>query len=78
MTTNNPDLGMTPTRRNHRGLASTPAVDPVREDVQQEEERQLNVSVPLGLHRQIRILAAQEDISIKDWCIRALRASIDK
>ena len=78
MATNNPDLGMTPNRRNRRGLASTPAADPVREDVQQEEERQLNVSVPLGLHRQIRILAVQEDISIKEWCIRALWASIDK
>lgn len=78
MTTNNPDLGMTPNRRNRRGSGSTPAIDPVREDVQQEEERQLNVAVPVGMHQQIRILAAQEGISMKDWCIRALLAYIDK
>ena len=77
MTTNNPDLGMTPNRSNRRGLGAR-TTDPVRADVQQEELRQLNVAVPVQLHRQIRVLAAQEDIAVRDWCIRALTAYIDQ
>ena len=77
MTTNNPNLGMTPKRSNRRGLSAA-ASDPVRADVQQEENRQLNVAVPVQMHRQIRVLAAQEGITVRDWCIRALTAYIDK
>ena len=77
MTTNNPNLGMTPNRSNRRGLSAA-ASDPVRTDVQQEENRQLNVAVPVQMHRQIRVLAAQEGITVRDWCIMALTAYIDK
>ena len=77
MTTNNPDLGMTPNRSNRRRSNATTA-DPLRADVQQEETRQLNVAVPVQLHREIRVLAAQEGIAVRDWCIRALTAYIEQ
>ena len=77
MVTNNPNLGMPPSRSNRRGRNSA-ATDSVREDVQQDEVRQLNVAVPVELHRQIRVLAAQEDIPLRDWCIRALKAYIER
>lgn len=77
MVTNNPNLGIPPNRPNRRGVNSA-ATDSVREDVQQEEVRQLNVAVPVELHRQIRVLAAQEDIPVREWCIRALTAYIEQ
>ena len=77
MTTNNPDLGMSPNRSNRR-RSNTAASDQLHTDVQQEETRQLNVAVPVQLHREIRVLAAQEGIAVRDWCIRALTAYIEQ
>ncbi len=77
MTTSDPDLSMTPDRSNRR-RSNAATADPLRTDVQQEETRQLNVAVPVQLHRQIRVLAAQEDIAVRDWCIRALTAYIER
>ena len=46
----------------------------VQVDVQREELRQLNVAVPLGLHREMRLRAAQEDITLRELSIRAIQA----
>ena len=47
--------------------------DPVQEDVLREETRQLNVALPVGLHHQMKVAAAQEGISLRDWTARAVR-----
>ena len=57
MSTNRPDLSMAPSRRRRNAEVE----DRVQADVQREELRQLNVAVPLGLHREMRLRAVQED-----------------
>ena len=49
-----------------------------RQDVQREEVRQLNVAVPLTLHREMRVRAAQEDITLREMCIRAIEDYLQK
>ena len=49
------------------------AADAVQEDVLREETRQLNVALPVELHQQLKVAAAQEGISVRDWTARALR-----
>ena len=55
MSMNRPDLGTTPSRRRRQAEVE----ERVQADVQKEELRQLNVAVPLGLHRQMRLRAAR-------------------
>ena len=73
MTSNNADLSMQPSRRRRNQVAA----DAVQADVQQEEHRQLNVAVPVQMHRQIRVRAAQEGITVREWCMRALEISLE-
>ena len=70
MSMNRPDLSMTPGRPRR----NAEAVDRVQEDVQKEETRQLNVSVPVQLHREMRIRVAQEDITLRELTLRAIEA----
>ena len=70
MSTNRPDLSMTPGRQRR----NADAADRVQEDVQKEETRQLNVAVPLELHREMRMRVAQEDITLKELTLRAIEA----
>ena len=62
---------------NHRPDRQRPgrssAADAVQEDVLREETRQLNVALPVELHHQLKVAAAQEGISVRDWTARALR-----
>ena len=61
-------------RRLHNGEAE----NRVQTDVQREEVRQLNVAVPLTLHREMRVRAAQEDITLREMCIRAIEDYLQK
>ena len=70
MSTNRPDLSRTPSRQRR----NADAADRVQEDVQKEETRQLNVAVPLELHREMRMRVAQEDITLKELTLRAIEA----
>ena len=70
MSTNRPDLSMAPNRRRRNAEVD----NRVQADVQREELRQLNVAVPLGLHREMRLRAAQEDITLRELSIRAIQA----
>ena len=70
MSTNRPDLSMTANRRRRNAEVE----NRVQADVQREELRQLNVAVPLGLHREMRLRAAQEDITLRELSIRAIQA----
>ena len=38
----------------------------------------MNVAVPLTLHREMRVRAAQEDITLREMCIRAIEAYLQK
>ena len=70
MSTNRPDLSMTSGRQRR----NSDAADRVQGDVQKEETRQLNVAVPLELHREMRIRVAQEDITLRELTLRAIAA----
>ena len=70
MSMNRPDLGTTPSRRRRQAEVE----ERVQADVQKEELRQLNVAVPLGLHRQMRLRAAHEDITLRELSIRAIQS----
>ena len=47
-------------------------------DVQREEVRQLNVAVPLTLHREMRVRAARMHITLREMCIRAIEDYLQK
>ena len=44
----------------------------VQADVLREETRQLNVALPVELHHRLKVAAAQEGISVREWTARAL------
>ena len=44
----------------------------VQADVLREETRQLNVALPLELHHRLKVAAAQEGISVREWTARAV------
>ena len=44
----------------------------VQADVLREETRQLNVALPVELHHRLKVAAAQEGISVRDWTARAV------
>ena len=43
-------------------------------EVQREEVRQLNVAIPVDLHREMRMRAVQEDITLRELCLQAFEA----
>ena len=51
--------------------------DPVQADVRQKETRQLNMAAPVQMHRQLRVRAAQEGVTVREWCIRVLEVSLE-
>ena len=44
----------------------------VQADVLREETRQLNVALPVKLHHRLKVAAAQEGISVREWTARAV------
>lgn len=44
----------------------------VEADVLREETRQLNVALPVELHHRLKVAAAQEGISVREWTARAV------
>ena len=69
-----PDLSRRPSRRRNNEAA----VERVQAEVAKEELRQLNIDVPVELHRALRRRAFEEDVSLREWCIRALGAALEK
>ena len=67
---NSPDLSKSPNRRRR----TESAAERVRAEVQREEVRQLNVAIPVGLHREMRMRAFQEDITLRELCLQAFEA----
>ena len=61
-----PDLSRSP----NRPKTNTAAVQRLTSEVQQEEVRQLNIRIPAGMHRQLRRRALDEDIDLRELCIR--------
>ena len=55
-------------RRPGRGRAT----GAVQADVLREETRQLNVALPVELHHRLKVAAAQEGISVREWTARAV------
>lgn len=56
--------------RQRSGRGSTPST--VEADVLREETRQLNVALPVELHHRLKVAAAQEGISVREWTARAV------
>ena len=48
------------------------AANAVQADVLKEETRQLNVALPVELHHRLKVAAAQEGISVREWTARAV------
>ena len=67
-----PDLSKSPNRR--RRPEST--AERVQAEVQKEELRQLNVAIPVDLHRKMRMRAVEEDITLREWCLKVFEASL--
>ena len=55
-------------QRTGRGGAS----GAMQADVLREETRQLNVALPVELHHRLKVAAAQEGISVREWTARAV------
>ena len=69
-----PDLSRSPSRR--RRNEELP--QRVQAEVEKEELRQLNIDVPVALHRALRQRALDDDVSLREWCIRALEAALGR
>ena len=69
-----PDLSKPPNRRRR----TESAAERVQAEVQREEVRQLNVAIPVDLHREMRMRALQEDITLREWCLQAFEAYLQK
>ena len=69
-----PDLSRSPSRR--RRNEELP--QRVQAEVEKEELCQLNIDVPVALHRALRRRALDDDISLRVLCIRALEAALEK
>ena len=69
-----PDLSRRPNRRR----SNEAAVERVQAEVAKEELRQLNIDVPVDLHRALRRRALDEDVSLREWCIKALEEALGK
>ncbi len=67
---NSPDLSKSPNRRRR----TESAAERVQAEVQREEVRQLNVAIPVDLHREMRMRAVQEDITLRELCLQAFEA----
>ena len=60
----------------NRRRSNAEVKDRVATDVRQEELWQMNVAVPVELHRKMRLRAADEDITLGDQSIRAIEAKL--
>ena len=60
----------------NRRRSNAEVKDRVATDVRQEELWQMNVAVPVELHREMRLRAADEDITLGDQSIRAIEAKL--
>ena len=67
---NSPDLSKSPNRRRRTESAS----ERVQAEVQRDEVRQLNVAIPVDLHREMRMRALREDITLRELCLQAFEA----
>ena len=70
-----PDLNRSPDRRNRSNQA---AVERVTAQVKEEELRQLNIKVPVELHREMRRRALDQDLTLRDWCIQVFQDALAK
>lgn len=70
-----PDLSRSPNLRNR---VSDAAVDPVTSQVKEEELRQLNVKIPVEMRREMRRRALDQDLTLRDWCIKVFQDTLAK
>ena len=71
---NSPDLSKSP----NRSRRTEGAAERVQAEVQRDEVRQLNVAIPVGLHREMRMRAFREDLTLRAWCLQAFEAQLQK
>ncbi len=71
---NSPDLSKSP----NRSRRTEGAAERVRAKVQRDEVRQLNVAIPVDLHREMRMRAFREDLTLRAWCLQAFEAQLQK
>ena len=69
-----PDLSRRPNRRR----SNEAAVERVQAEVARKELRQLNIEIPVELHRALRIRALEVDMSLRELCIEVLEAYLAK
>ena len=69
-----PDLSKQPNRRRR----NEGAAERVQAEVQRDEVRQLNVAIPVDMHREMRMRAVQEDVTLREWCLQAFEARLRK
>lgn len=70
-----PDLNRSPDRSNRTNQA---AVERVTAQVKEEELRQLNIKVPVEMHREMRRRALDQDLTLRDWCIQVFQDALTK
>ena len=69
-----PDLSRSPLR----GGRNEELPQRVQAEVEKEELRQLNIDVSVDLHRALRQRALDDDVSLRELCIRALEAALGR
>ena len=69
-----PDLSRSPSR----GGRNEELPQRVQAEVEKEELRQLNIDVSVELHRALRQRALDDDVSLRELCIRALEAALGR
>ena len=70
-----PDLNRSPDRSNRTNQA---AVERVTAQVKEEELRQLNIKIPVEMHREMRRRALDQDLTLRDWCIQVFEDALAK
>ena len=70
-----PDLNRSPDRSNRTNQA---AVERVTAQVKEEELRQLNIKIPVEMHREMRRRALDQDLTLRDWCIKVFEDALGK
>ena len=69
-----PDLSRRPSRRR----SNEAAVERVQAEVARKELRQLNIEIPVELHRALRMRALEVDKSLRELCIEVLEGYLAK
>lgn len=70
-----PDLSRSPNLRNR---VSDAAVDPVTSEVKEEELRQLNVIILVEMRQEMRRPALDQDLTLRNWCIKVFQDTLAK